>query len=59
MEELIGKVAIQKWEYDIWVLPMHEVHYGALNGLGEDGWELVSSFIYRDHAYYQFKRPLP
>ena len=48
------------WEYRIMSLPTQkEVKetQGALNGLGDNGWELVSAYPNQDLVNYLFKKP--
>ena len=48
------------WEYRIMSLPTQkEVKetQEALNGLGDNGWELVSAYPNQDLVIYLFKKP--
>lgn len=71
MEELIGKAAIQKWEYKIVFIRFKKVFFGVyaylsiekisqeLDSIGSFGWELASSHEGTSGLKCIFKRPLP
>lgn len=64
MDELIGKVKVQQWEYEtiesILTWTMGGGIKNDLTLMGAQGWELVSvySFLFLFRLYI-FKRPLP
>ncbi len=48
---------MQKWEYYFCRTDFIAIDQETLEGLGEDGWELVSIIVLEEQTYYYFKRP--
>ncbi|WP_254509358.1 hypothetical protein [Anatilimnocola floriformis] len=46
------KAAAQKWEYRV----VRDQSVNGLNAIGDEGWELVNSYVHRDAVQSVFKR---
>lgn len=58
MDELIGKLKVQQWEYEM-VKNSEHTQFQLLVDMGKDGWEFCGDAFIQGCRYLIFKRPLP